>query len=484
MDPLSIVTAAASLAGAVLKASFKIKETIDAYEDAPQSIADMADEVHAVQIALRQVESVVTQDPDVIERLGLEDVFAIAVNGCHATLLSISKEYESLFLRSDWKAKTQALWKEGEMARLLGRLDRKKATLTLLTQTLNLRSTQDIKALLTRNSSTLNAAEQDVKEPAAYYPDFRPASPSSLDEGSVVGVPRNRDSVLSITEFDFDHDLINTKIYRRALQRYAVANKREDSIARQETEGTPACKKSLDALLEEEDDTGDLIEFTESPLTLQAPSSQAATVYPNLEGVEFDIPPTTPPKESLAPPLGRPRTDRSKTDRAPNALDMPEDTKNRRRLPPINTEKGLPQHLGAGLVAEKYHRRKKHGKPAFFETRSSLKGPDISPGPKHATESVSSSSTMDGGTPSMPAEGYPDEKFQKLGHRRKGGCSAHHKRRHGKQRLHSQGPGESATILGSLDSVTEALQRLGLPPPPSQLSRPLGKERRRRKQAA
>ncbi|EFQ34030.1 uncharacterized protein GLRG_09174 [Colletotrichum graminicola M1.001] len=138
MDPLSIVTAAASLAGAVLKASFKIKETIDAYEDAPQSIADIADEVHAVQIALRQVESVVSQDPDAIERLGLEDVFAIAVNGCHATLLSISKEYENLFLRSDWKAKIQALWKEGEMTRLLGRLDRKKATLTLLTQTLNL----------------------------------------------------------------------------------------------------------------------------------------------------------------------------------------------------------------------------------------------------------------------------------------------------------------------------------------------------------
>ncbi|GJC78868.1 hypothetical protein ColTof3_06909 [Colletotrichum tofieldiae] len=138
MDPLTIVTAAASLAGVVLKASFKIKETIDAYDDAPQNISDLAEEVHAVQIALRQVESVVLHDPEAIQRLGLEDVFTIAVNGCHATLLSISKEYEDLFLRSDWKAKIQALWKDGEMTRLLGRLDRKKATLTLLTQTLNL----------------------------------------------------------------------------------------------------------------------------------------------------------------------------------------------------------------------------------------------------------------------------------------------------------------------------------------------------------
>lgn len=138
MDPLTIVTAAASLAGAVLKASFKIKETVDAYDDAPQNVADIAEEVHAVQIALRQVESVVLQDPEAIERLNLEDVFAVAVNGCHATLLSISKEYEDLFLRSDWRAKIKVLWKDGEMTRLLGRLDRKKATLTLLTQTLNL----------------------------------------------------------------------------------------------------------------------------------------------------------------------------------------------------------------------------------------------------------------------------------------------------------------------------------------------------------
>lgn len=138
MDPVTIVTAAASLAGAVLKASFKVIETIDAYDDAPQNVSDVAEEIHAVQIALRQVESVVLQDPEVIDRLGLEDVFAMAVNGCHATLLSISKQYEELFLRSDWKTKLRVLWKDGEMTRLLGRLDRKKATLALLTQTLNL----------------------------------------------------------------------------------------------------------------------------------------------------------------------------------------------------------------------------------------------------------------------------------------------------------------------------------------------------------
>ncbi|KAK1984763.1 hypothetical protein LZ30DRAFT_686701 [Colletotrichum cereale] len=483
MDPLTIVTAAASLAGAVLKASFKIKETVDAYEDAPQSIADIADDVHAVQIALRQVESVVSQDPDAIERLGLEDVFTIAVNGCHATLLSISKEYENLFLRSDWKAKIQALWKEGEMARLLGRLDRKKATLTLLTQTLNLRSTQDIKSLLIQNQSTLNAAKQDVKEPAAYYPDFRPTSPDSLDEGSVVGVPRNRDSVLSITEFDFDHDLINTKTYRRALQRYAVANKREDSVSEQETEGTPAYNQNLNSLLEEEDGTGNLIEFSTSTLTLQPTSSHATTLCPDLEGIEFDVPPTTPPKELVAP-LGRLGRDNSKTDVAPNTLDMPKDSMTRGQLSPTKTEKGLPQHLMAGLVAEKYHRRKKSGKPAIFEACSPLQKPAITPSPGYTADSASNSSTLDGTTPNTSIVDQPDTDLQKPGHRRKCGRPAPHRRRHGKEGLYKRGSEESTTTLGSVDSVTEALQRLGLPPPPTPPTRSSAREKRRRKQAA
>ncbi|WDK21231.1 hypothetical protein CGRA01v4_12520 [Colletotrichum graminicola] len=485
MDPLSIVTAAASLAGAVLKASFKIKETIDAYEDAPQSIADIADEVHAVQIALRQVESVVSQDPDAIERLGLEDVFAIAVNGCHATLLSISKEYENLFLRSDWKAKIQALWKEGEMTRLLGRLDRKKATLTLLTQTLNLRSTQDIKALLIEEKSTLNAAKRDVKEPAAYYPDFWPTSPKSLDEGSVVGIPRNRDSVLSITEFDFDHDLINTKTYRRALQRYVVASKGEDTIFKQETKGTPACKENHNTLLEKEDGTGDLIEFPTSPSTLEPSSSQATTMCLDLEGIEFDVPPTTPPKETITPPLERFLLDRSKTDTALNSLNvMPEDANTRQRFPPIKKDKGLPQHLMAGLVAEKYHRRKKYGKPDFLETCSPLQRPDISPIPKHMADSAPSSSPLEDATPSMCTAGLTNKKLQKLEHRRKCDRPAHNRRRHGKELLHARSSEEPTPSLSSLDSVTEALQSLGLPPPLSQPPRPFGRERRRRKQTS
>ncbi|TDZ30566.1 hypothetical protein CTRI78_v011864 [Colletotrichum trifolii] len=232
MDPVSIITGAASLAGVVLTASLKIKDVLDRVENAPQNVSDIAEEIYAVQYALSQVEDVVRRDPNVIDRLALEDVFALAVKGCHATLLCIHNEYEQLFERKDWKTKILVLWKDGEMTRLLGRLDRKKATLSLLTQTLNLRSTQDIKELLVQNQSTLAAARQDSTESVPVYPP-RAAKTKEMTENDTVNdsVYGDNESVLSTTEFSFDYDLINTRTYRMALARAQAASRRRQASA-------------------------------------------------------------------------------------------------------------------------------------------------------------------------------------------------------------------------------------------------------------
>ncbi|CCF37769.1 hypothetical protein CH063_09020 [Colletotrichum higginsianum] len=472
MDPLTIVTAAASLAGAVLKASFKIKETVDAYDDAPQNVADIAEEVHAVQIALRQVESVVLQDPQAIERLNLEDVFAVAVNGCHATLLSISKEYEDLFLRSDWRAKIKVLWKDGEMTRLLGRLDRKKATLTLLTQTLNLRSTQDIKALLVQNQSTLNAAKQDLKEPASYYADFRPTSPSSLDNCNEARTPRVRDSVLSTTEFDFDYDLINTKTYRRALQRYAAASQGVDPSPGQETESLPEFPLPLDPLLEEEDGTGDRAGSPSESLTFQSRLSRATTLQPGSEGVAFANPPATPPKEPTVRTV-RSEVNEPRADQPATTLEI-HDAARKKQLSRKKPETRAPRHLTAGLTAERHRRRKKHEQPALPEASSSPQMSEDALWHRDGAESASSCPATADTTPGMTFATQVRDKSEK---RRKCGRPVHHRRRHEREALHTRSSETSSAALGSVDSVTDALEQLGLPK-----SRAFGRERGRRKQ--
>ncbi|KAK1657552.1 hypothetical protein BDP55DRAFT_708721 [Colletotrichum godetiae] len=480
MDPVTIVTAAASLAGAVLKASWKVKETIDAYDDAPQNVADIAEEVHAVQIALRQVESVVLQDPEAIDRLGLEDVFTVAVNGCHATLLSISKEYEDLFLRTDWKTKIKVLWKDGEMTRLLGRLDRKKATLTLLTQTLNLRSTQDIKTLLIQNQSTLNAAKQDVREPAAYYPEvphFRPASPDSLDEGSVVGVPRNRDSVISTTEFDFDYDLINTKTYRRALQRYASVSARSNSSVEQRTDESPSMTPDLEPVMEEEAEVGDLINFSSDNFSFQTPLSRATTLRPELEGIEFDTPPATPPKDvtrnNALASSEHLEAAGSKKEGGSEPADPSDESKAKRSSSRRKLDRHPPRHLTAAeAAAEKFHRRRRHGKPGA----SADQEPEVSSTPSTGTlgRSVSFDESL------ADTMSQSSEKIDKLRSRRRCGHPVHHRRRPGREgSFSSRGSDESTTTLGSVNTLTDTLEHFSLSGP-----KVFGKEKGRRRQVA
>ncbi|KAK7448002.1 hypothetical protein Landi51_06805 [Colletotrichum acutatum] len=478
MDPVTIVTAAASLAGAVLKASWKVKETIDAYDDAPQNVADIAEEVHAVQIALRQVESVVLQDPEAIDRLGLEDVFTVAVNGCHATLLSISKEYEDLFLRTDWKTKIKVLWKDGEMTRLLGRLDRKKATLTLLTQTLNLRSTQDIKTLLMQNQSTLNAAKQDVREPAAYYPEvpnFRPASPDSMDEGSVAGVSRNRDSVISTTEFDFDYDLINTKTYRRALQRYASVSTRTNSSVEQSADESPVATSDLEPVMEEEAEIEDLINFSSENLSLQTPLSRATTLRPELEGIDFDTPPATPPKDvdqnKAVAHVEQLKAAGSKEGGATEIPDPFDESKAKRTSSRRKLDRRPPRHLAAAeAAAEKFHRRRRHGKPGASGDQ------ELELSSNTSTATVSRSASFDESLTDTAS--HSSEKPDKLRSRRRCGHPA--RRRPGREgSFSSRGSDESTTTLGSVDTLADTLEQFSLSG-----HKVFGRERGRRRQAA
>jgi hypothetical protein len=138
MDPLSITAAAIGLAVNVFSTALKAKDGFDKLCDAPQLLSDVADEVVLVHAALRQVEEALNDDSHVVARFALEEVFGVAVKGSYATLMCISKEFDQLMGRDDWKARVAVVWRASEMMTLLGRLDRKKASIALLVQLLNL----------------------------------------------------------------------------------------------------------------------------------------------------------------------------------------------------------------------------------------------------------------------------------------------------------------------------------------------------------
>ncbi|KAK0615926.1 hypothetical protein B0T17DRAFT_619519 [Bombardia bombarda] len=138
MDPLSITIATVALAGTVLRRATVVKDVVVGLRDAPETINDVAEEVQTLHAVLEAVKRTLRQAPRTFELTRLRSVFAIAVEGCSTTLMCIKEAYDELFGRSDWKAKLLVLWKHNDMEQLRIRLDSRKATLTLLIQTMNM----------------------------------------------------------------------------------------------------------------------------------------------------------------------------------------------------------------------------------------------------------------------------------------------------------------------------------------------------------
>lgn len=334
--------------------------------------------------------------------------------------------------------------------------------------------------MLIQNQSTLNAAKQDVREPAAYYPKvpgFRPASPDSLDEGSVVGVPRNRDSVISTTEFDFDYDLINTKTYRRALQRYASFSTRTSSSVEQSADESPVATSDLEPVMEEEAEVEDLINFSPKDLGLQTSLSRATTLRPELEATDFDTPPATPPKDvdqnKAVAHVEQLRASGSKDGRDTETPETFDDSKAKRTSSRKKLDRRPPKHLGAAeAAAEKFHRRRRHGKPGTSADQGLEASSNTSTGMLSRSASINESLA--------DTASQFSEKPDKLRSRRRCGHPAHHRRRPGREgSFSSRGSDESTMTLGSADTLTDTLENFSLSG-----HKVFGRERGRRRQAA
>ncbi|KAF4955592.1 hypothetical protein FGADI_4427 [Fusarium gaditjirri] len=230
MDPLSITSASVGLAAAVYKCAIEVKKIIGTIADAVDSLSDLAEEAQLIQGAFQGVEDALKDNQEAISRYKVEEVFSIAVKGCRATLACIKQEFELLFNRSDWKARFMVLWKEDDMKRLLGRLDRKRESILLLLQLLSLSSVREVQALVTKKQSALTVAKEDITALIPTYWSCRDTILDSLDKETVESIYAdwdNRESKLSATEFDFDYELINTRTYRQALAQAQAKSDRE-----------------------------------------------------------------------------------------------------------------------------------------------------------------------------------------------------------------------------------------------------------------
>ncbi|EWY91943.1 hypothetical protein FOYG_08868 [Fusarium oxysporum NRRL 32931] len=286
MDPLSITSASVALAAAVYKCGIEVKKIVGTIADAADSLSDLAEEAQLIQGALQGVVDALQDNQEAISRYKVEEVFSIAVKGCRATLACIKQEFELLFNRSDWKARFMVLWKEDDMKKLLGRLDRKRESILLLLQLLSLSSVREVQALVAKKQSALTVAKEDITALIPTYWSCRDTILDSLDKETVDSIYadwENRESRLSTTEFDFDYELINTRAYRRALAQAQAKRGRElpprrriDTFAREPNGGIV-------------EPVEDLIDLTSEPSqqTASMPSHMPPKSYSDLAGLQF-----------------------------------------------------------------------------------------------------------------------------------------------------------------------------------------------------
>ncbi|KAH7244425.1 uncharacterized protein BKA55DRAFT_647451 [Fusarium redolens] len=286
MDPLSITSASVALAAAVYKCAIEVKKIVGTIADAANSLSDLAEEVQLIQGALQGVEDALQDNQEAISRYKVEEVFSIAVKGCRATLACIKQEFELLFNRSDWKARFMVLWKEDDMKKLLGRLDRKRESILLLLQLLSLSSVREVQALVAKKQSALTVAKEDITALIPTYWSCRDTILDSLDKETVDSIYadwENQESKLSTTEFDFDYEFFNTRAYRRALAQ-AQAKRSRQLPPRKELD-TPA-RESNGGIMEPVEDLIDL-SCEPSQQTTSMPSHMPSQSYTGLAGLQF-----------------------------------------------------------------------------------------------------------------------------------------------------------------------------------------------------
>lgn len=155
------------------------------------------------------------------------------------------------------------------------------------------RTTQEMSSYLAQNQSTLQAARYDLLDLLPAYPGCQATILESLDMDTVDSMLGDRESRLTVTEFDFDLELINTRTYKRTLARLQAASKRKgrrpDILTGSPSSSISEVEGHLTSLASIKEELGDLIDLSYEPQTTTL-SADELKPHPDLEGLIFGSP--------------------------------------------------------------------------------------------------------------------------------------------------------------------------------------------------
>lgn len=195
------------------------------YKDASVLITAIYSESMVIAASLSQVQNLLQHDA-LLQKPQLLETFDRALTGCRVVYGCLEEEVRDLAekaQRNDLRFRDRAkyLWKEDTFKELLTQIRGQQSALSLLIQGLQMESMADMRKLVEDNSGKLDQIVKRSKTLRQTHPRITvPESIFSCD--SRVADASDAESIVKSTHFEFDHQVINSKAYRRAMARYAM----------------------------------------------------------------------------------------------------------------------------------------------------------------------------------------------------------------------------------------------------------------------
>ncbi|TLD38759.1 hypothetical protein E2P81_ATG01302 [Venturia nashicola] len=227
MDPLSVTVSVAAFLANCLITVAALRNLSPKYQHAVPTITSFVSETTILAAVLAHIQQLLLINAPGLQEQGasgfeLRRMFDTALTACLITFSCLEEQVRTLAIKSvdgadpHWREKSRLAWKEGVMRELLQQIKDQQSTLRLLVQTLQMQSLSasnhylaEARPLLhdtiSRSRSHRNSTFPSLKVPESIFE--RRASGAFLDGSSTVGS----------AEFDFDDDVVNSTVYRRAM---------------------------------------------------------------------------------------------------------------------------------------------------------------------------------------------------------------------------------------------------------------------------
>lgn len=208
-----------------IQSAKQLYDVHERYKDTSVLITAFYSESMVIAASLSQVQNLLQHDA-LLQKPQLLETFDRALTGCRVVYGCLQEEVQELVEKAQqeslkFKDRARFLWKEATFKELLTQIRGQQSALSLLIQGLQMESMADIRKLVEDNSSKLDHVVKRSKTLRQSHP--RVEVPESIFDYNSGGAHlADAQPVAKFTQFDFDDQVINSKVYQRAMVRYTL----------------------------------------------------------------------------------------------------------------------------------------------------------------------------------------------------------------------------------------------------------------------